>query len=630
MGITPYISETTYGSDLNRDLKEGGFLSMFVRHIFSIVCFTCIYKVQTQNTNFVAGESIKSKIDDAIGDKDLDLEVREQNYQNCGNSDKCKREDRDPNSISVANENFGEVKMREKGDHVLKNSGRFRAKSNNTNNKGKYRPKSYEMKNSERSRIKSNEMKNRERYRLKSKEMKNRERNRTKSNEMKNRERYRLKSNEIDDDTDIVYGSRCDQMEKGECWFVREIGDTLTLTVNITSAKGADAFVVRWHKIYYKRSKNKRIALEIQPGRLPWNMIWGANGRELRIDPVTNYDVDPNAIAAKVFEVERKDGRKLFQKKKELKFHIDIPAIDMGNVYSSGQLNINLENFISLPERGKLTFDWTIKQPDGQYLPLPSNFRISPSGRSVVIKELKRAHAGILMAVIYSSRNVAIAKRKFSIEKIGCTGSLEAKMFRRWIRSLFGEPSTEDPKVMLVEKLIALSENSDGTIDDLIPHEIHYVSPKVMLVKDSDGSPVEAHRGFCHCQPEFFGDGFVCFKIPRGSHRDKRIRRQEDEEYDGMVVTQPRSFTTGHSATKKFKDEDLYPKLLAFEDEESALLSICLNRSDCSVHAVCTAPAHGHSYCKCRPGFRGNGIFCWEIIDYVPVEEQKVSEDVLD
>ena len=79
------------------------------------------------------------------------------------------------------------------------------------------------------------------------------------------------------------------------------------------------------------------------------------------------------------------------------------------------------------------------------------------------------------------------------------------------------------------------------------------------------------------------------------------------------------------------EDEDTEPpKVLAFEEEESFLLSDCIDDKDCSMHANCVQPPNGHPYCKCRPGFRGNGIFCWEMMDYVPAEEQFLTDEELD
>lgn len=69
------------------------------------------------------------------------------------------------------------------------------------------------------------------------------------------------------------------------------------------------------------------------------------------------------------------------------------------------------------------------------------------------------------------------------------------------------------------------------------------------------------------------------------------------------------------------------PKVLAFEEEESFLLSDCIDDRDCSMHANCVQPTNGHPYCKCRPGYRGNGIFCWEMMDYVPAEEQFLTDE---
>ena len=91
----------------------------------------------------------------------------------------------------------------------------------------------------------------------------------------------------------------------------------------------------------------------------------------------------------------------------------------MGKLYAGEELSINIENFLSLPERGNMLFLWNLETKPQEYESLPSNIKVSPSGRSVVIKELKKGRLGVLNCVIYSSNRYAVAKRRFNILKIG-------------------------------------------------------------------------------------------------------------------------------------------------------------------------------------------------------------------
>ncbi|CAL1290914.1 unnamed protein product, partial [Larinioides sclopetarius] len=413
----------------------------------------------------------------------------------------------------------------------------------------------------------------------------------------------------------------------------------------------------------------------------------------------------------------------------------------MGSLYPGEELNINLENFLTLPEKGNFLFDWKMERMDRKTRTLPSNFKKSTSGRSVVVKEFKRAQAGIIDCVVYSSTGIAIAKRRFSINRLLATIEQKRSLFQdknqnkrtrrhrqrrifkrcnkrssnlpeatalrllessrpisrkkrfrktptteqakklfvrdckhhnrlhaRWIPSFLDEEETTlDPRVMPVQKLVELSENSDGTLDDIIPHEVHYVEPMVTVVTDyflnfwkppdfqpncsSDSDCGEGalciipqghktnkvtgqgHKGYCYCKSAYFGDGFTCIKIPRGNHRDKRIKREISRKSEEFKI-QPNLFydsslTNARPVTKKDTVKTSSPlialralPLMDYEDEDSYLVSECTDRRDCNQHAVCFQGDTGHPYCKCNPGYRGNGIFCWEMIDYIKDKDQ--------
>ncbi|GFQ94508.1 EGF-like domain-containing protein [Trichonephila clavata] len=210
----------------------------------------------------------------------------------------------------------------------------------------------------------------------------------------------------------------------------------------------------------------------------------------------------------------------------------------MGKVYAGEEINIYMENFITLPEGGSYVFDWMLEGEFRKPIPLPSNFKLSTSGRSIKVKELKKFQTGIIACIMYSPTGIAVAKRRFSIQKVfprdrkrsllrrreqdkwvkqqkrrslysKCLQTLSdhsaedilklsskpishckrrhlrSRLHPRWaIPFLGGYETTSDPRVMSIQKLVELSENSDGTLDNLIPREVHYVEPVVSVVTD--------------------------------------------------------------------------------------------------------------------------------------------------
>ncbi|GFV65738.1 EGF-like domain-containing protein [Trichonephila clavipes] len=93
----------------------------------------------------------------------------------------------------------------------------------------------------------------------------------------------------------------------------------------------------------------------------------------------------------------------------------------MGKVYAGEEINIYMENFITLPEGGSYMFDWMLEGEFGKPLPLPSNFKLSTSGRSMKVKELKKFQTGIIACIMFSPTRIAVAKRRFSIQKVAAS-----------------------------------------------------------------------------------------------------------------------------------------------------------------------------------------------------------------
>ncbi|XP_042904559.1 uncharacterized protein [Parasteatoda tepidariorum] len=530
----------------------------------------------------------------------------------------------------------------------------------------------------------------------------------------------------------VNFGSDCDRIDRQACWFVRGIGDTLTLGINISISKEFKEFSIQWRKIYKQRQKKKAMNIKIEADRLPWNMVLGSEGRELRLNPITNSDVDPNRISAKVYQVVQTESNvEKYHLIKELKFRIDVPPIDMGRVYYGEELNINMENFLTLPEKGNLDFEWSVEKPEGDKESLPSNVKISSSGRSIIVKELKNGQMKTISCVVFSLNGIAIAKRRFKIRELVSQDDMRRKsvsrrgsqlqednedsyffddsphkkcllvqnknvnvndfmkpisrrkryrkdskilpliyecllwkshqrLHPRWVPHKYPFTNNE-PRLKSIEELIELSEDSDGTLDDVIPHEVHFVEPKVRIVKDSvfensryvnfrhcltdldcgrgafciipkdqkelDVAQNTSDIGFCYCKREYFADGIICKKIPLDKHRGKRIKRNvlrtEDIEVVPRLFYSQRDVSSIHNSVIERDTDEIETTLKnpTFEEEESYLLSSCHSNKDCSQHATCDQVHNrDHSSCKCDRGYRGMGIFCWEIMDYVEEE----------
>ncbi|XP_042904561.1 uncharacterized protein [Parasteatoda tepidariorum] len=467
----------------------------------------------------------------------------------------------------------------------------------------------------------------------------------------------------------VNFGSDCDRIDRQACWFVRGIGDTLTLGINISISKEFKEFSIQWRKIYKQRQKKKAMNIKIEA--------------------------------------------------------------DMGRVYYGEELNINMENFLTLPEKGNLDFEWSVEKPEGDKESLPSNVKISSSGRSIIVKELKNGQMKTISCVVFSLNGIAIAKRRFKIRELVSQDDMRRKsvsrrgsqlqednedsyffddsphkkcllvqnknvnvndfmkpisrrkryrkdskilpliyecllwkshqrLHPRWVPHKYPFTNNE-PRLKSIEELIELSEDSDGTLDDVIPHEVHFVEPKVRIVKDSvfensryvnfrhcltdldcgrgafciipkdqkelDVAQNTSDIGFCYCKREYFADGIICKKIPLDKHRGKRIKRNvlrtEDIEVVPRLFYSQRDVSSIHNSVIERDTDEIETTLKnpTFEEEESYLLSSCHSNKDCSQHATCDQVHNrDHSSCKCDRGYRGMGIFCWEIMDYVEEE----------
>ncbi|GIY42792.1 EGF-like domain-containing protein [Caerostris darwini] len=64
----------------------------------------------------------------------------------------------------------------------------------------------------------------------------------------------------------VNFGTPCEVKEGDSCWYEREVGDTLTLTVNITSDLDDDTFDVTWRRMYDKYNKKRKVLIKIEPG----------------------------------------------------------------------------------------------------------------------------------------------------------------------------------------------------------------------------------------------------------------------------------------------------------------------------------------------------------------------------
>ncbi|GFT44944.1 uncharacterized protein NPIL_415751 [Nephila pilipes] len=49
----------------------------------------------------------------------------------------------------------------------------------------------------------------------------------------------------------------------------------------------------------------------------------------------------------------------------------------------------------------------------------------------------------------------------------------------------------------------------------------------------------------------------------------------------------------------------------SFDDIESEFIANCKDRFDCNINALCHKSANGNQFCRCKPQYNGNGLFCW-------------------
>ncbi|GFV47921.1 uncharacterized protein TNCV_3043931 [Trichonephila clavipes] len=49
----------------------------------------------------------------------------------------------------------------------------------------------------------------------------------------------------------------------------------------------------------------------------------------------------------------------------------------------------------------------------------------------------------------------------------------------------------------------------------------------------------------------------------------------------------------------------------SFDDIESEFIADCKDRYDCNINANCHKSANGNQFCRCKPWYSGNGLFCW-------------------
>ncbi|GIX81233.1 EGF-like domain-containing protein [Caerostris extrusa] len=388
----------------------------------------------------------------------------------------------------------------------------------------------------------------------------------------------------------VDFGTPCEVKEGDSCWYEREVGDTLTLTVNITSDLDDDTFDVTWRRMYDKYNKKRKVLIKIEPAKKPWNMVLGSANRELRIDPVTNTDMDPNGISAKVYTTASEEGKTKRMLIKELKFYIQIPLTDMGIIKSGDYLRINLKITYHFLNLASFFFDWYIEISQGKRKVLPSNFKVSTSGRTVQVTGLKQKQKGIIICIVYSPTGIAIAKRRFNMK-----GSKQR-----------GEVHYVDPVVTVVtDYFLTFSAPQDFQPNCSI--DLDCGEGAVCVLPQGHKASVKVdekdHKGYCYCKPEYFGDGFKCTKIPRGYHRDKRIKKgisqkQRRHKKSPKMYNPPFTSFTANSEDVTTPIESLYAaNLVKYEEADSYLVSSCGR-------------------------YRGNGLFCWELFDYIKSMDQ--------
>ncbi|GBO13225.1 hypothetical protein AVEN_82017-1 [Araneus ventricosus] len=93
------------------------------------------------------------------------------------------------------------------------------------------------------------------------------------------------------------------------------------------------------------------------------------------------------------------------------------------------------------------------------------------------------------------------------------------------------------------------------------------------------------------------------------------LEQHEQAILSRIYTSRPRRKQMKKISKTRFRmtPETVDEELLQERDNIAILLSECNRDSQCALNAECTKRGKGKAgFCRCRPKFEGNGIFCWE------------------
>ena len=85
-------------------------------------------------------------------------------------------------------------------------------------------------------------------------------------------------------------------------------------------------------------------------------------------------------------------------------------------MYIGETLDLAIESFVTLPMKS-LNYHWYTEK-EGEHATLPSNMRVSPSGETLRISELRQEQEGIITCSIYTNKNIHATKKRFLIKEL--------------------------------------------------------------------------------------------------------------------------------------------------------------------------------------------------------------------
>lgn len=83
-------------------------------------------------------------------------------------------------------------------------------------------------------------------------------------------------------------------------------------------------------------------------------------------------------------------------------------------MYIGETLDLAIESYVTLPLES-MSYHWYTEN-QGESATLPSNMRVSTSGETLRISELRQEQEGVITCSVYTNKNVHATKRRFLIK----------------------------------------------------------------------------------------------------------------------------------------------------------------------------------------------------------------------